>query len=573
MTNGRRTSSRMTGLTKMSSDCIPSVADVVEDCGLEDYIEAYEYFEYDASAGAYVTKGAVPPEFEREHVEKISIKISGGKISYIDNEGTYTDDNVTVQGGFYYQFYDYGTTSITLPKNFTEGGNASDDGNGGNRPGEVTPVPSDDNTVNEKQWEAALSDKMFVNYSAESTMYGLNSTDESERENGGIKIDSKNKIFSMSGGYEDEEDGNVTIVDTENIYEWLDSENVGYSYTFTSKTGKWTREELTESQYEEKFTQAHGVIQMMNVAFSQMYSVFAYDPATRSYFLTVDPEDNGTAISGPEQSSIVLKFVNGKLTHIKTITSGAEETYVVEITLHDYGTTTVDKPKTWTDADDQGGSGGDEEPPISGMTADEWKNMCAEMSTNFTLTINTQSDYPDFQPNPVSIKFDRISRRIYIARSEYRRLNAGDTQESYVYVERIFTADCCYIRVNNDEWRQTSVASVMYDRVESAVIRIFRSYASAAAGNMQYDGSQYSTDGGTVLLDFEFDSDVMLQREVIRAVQVARYNVKEGKIVAAEFGYTSSWPQTGGAPVITEDRTYYVIEDCGTTTVELPNIA
>lgn len=282
----------------------PEISDYEYMGSFKKYAALYSEFTYDSAANAYVagdldnTDGLI--------YDSISVKITNGKLSVIEVTGSEYDG--AVRHTEYYQLYDYGTTSVTLP---TVSG-------GGDKP----PAISSNNEVDAAGWTAALSASAFVN---------VTTTAITDDDNGVATIifknDGANKRVSMEA------------TGLSNIIAFVDGEY--YNYMNLLDTG-WFRSLANaddfakmmhyESIYTEQFE----------------YEDFTYDESTHSYKAdeyTVDsPEGEETL------TDITLKFLDGKLMYLEFNVVDEDGTDdILIMAFSDYGTTTIELPSSYTD--------------------------------------------------------------------------------------------------------------------------------------------------------------------------------------------------------------------------------
>ena len=223
-------------------------------------------------------------------------------------------------------------------------------------------------TVNETEWNTALSANAFVNYTA-SGMVNEQSTE--------FGTDEYTVLLKVAGNVAfTENTGNFSQA----LYYTVENETL---YYYTNESGTYKKSAILDPSLNTIFDCAS--VSSYQSYYAERYSSFTYDETEKTYTATDLVVDEYTNID-----KIVLGFTNGKLTYIQeseTYSYGGTSVMssVTELTISAYGTTTVALPQAAQNADCKGDGV---------ITENEWRTALSESSfTNVKMIINGDSNY------------------------------------------------------------------------------------------------------------------------------------------------------------------------------------
>lgn len=318
---------------KELTEYYPAISNFTED--LSKLREAYSKFTYTASANAYVTDQQILGN--GQNYDSLSVKIVGGKLSVIQLKMTLEEAGVSAEAEMTYQFYNYGSTKVTLPvikDEIVQGG------------GQVT----------KDGWTKALSVERLGNV----TITNENSL-QTGHENPVMKVDTANKAIYQSN-----------ISSSGKIEHIIAFAEEAYHRFECVDDGEWTYSQREDDDaFDRTLENFILMLELLN------YDDFRFDAKTSTYIL------NDYSYPGADiKADITVKFNNGYLQYLETVATDGKDTMTQKMTFTDYGTTTVEIPDVQI-------------PDVGGpITEAQWRDALSESAfVNCTLasTIDSES--------------------------------------------------------------------------------------------------------------------------------------------------------------------------------------
>lgn len=288
-------------------------------------------FTYNEEAKAYIADTVSFNYAGQEVVLKnTTLKFANGRLVALDTTQMMGEEEFSMS----YTFYDYGTTTVTLPTEFTDATAPN-----------IKPDPAaslTENTdfkslksdqVNEAEWLAAFTDGAFANST-------IKLTNEHYEE------------VSYRKAEMDRKDPKVYVIMTQkdvNYEMWfrvLDGTTVEGYMPMNGTVYRETRD-LKEAEANMAFT-------LILPSFADYYDQFTYDADLGAYLY----HGTGLEANSPFEpgwtmtfSDVTIKFAGTRIAYISCVRNDiSDPDGLYEFFVYDYGTTTVDLPTEYTDA-------------------------------------------------------------------------------------------------------------------------------------------------------------------------------------------------------------------------------
>ena len=188
-------------------------------------------------------------------------------------------------------------------------------------------APAPKPEVTKEEWEAALSETAFTNFTATSSMTAT----EDEEETAAITY----KVDLPNGKYYHNDSGDA--------YYSKEAEDKYYKYSKAEDSEDYSKDEITAEEYAEGLHMESSPLNL--TGYKDIFEDVDYNPEKESYIGTgVLPSEDI-----PQGFDVEFKFDNGKLIYAVIYYDDGAPGMVFELSA--YGTTTVDLPKVGGDID------------------------------------------------------------------------------------------------------------------------------------------------------------------------------------------------------------------------------
>lgn len=401
--------------SKGASTWYPEISDYTDT--LDTIADNFAQFTYNSAKGAYIASEL--PGFD-DDLDSYSVKIVGGKLSVVQMDASFSVSGVTMTGSMIFQIYDYGTTSVTLPKEDDE------QGSGGK--------PSPAGQVTEAEWNAALSANTFSNVSITMSDSRYSGYDAE------FKIDLANRaIYQSFYGGSPDGSGNVK---SENIVAW---KNGDYRLYSRMEGEDWEYGGLASDSAED-------IAANVTITLSAFeYSSFTYESAAGLYVahgLSMPMMDG-------QEVDVEIKFRDGKLAYAEVIMTESGETVSQRMSFSDYGRTVIQIPDA-SIPEDPSGTG-------EQLSQAEWENVLSVGAfDNCTMTATANG-------TTSTVKWDKKSRRASIY------VDYGSSGDFIVVVPEGENMYRIYIN-QKGTWTETTTEQDMYATVSASGVNYITAF-------------------------------------------------------------------------------------------------